>query len=627
MQYALASVYTDPYLGGTYGPSLLTSDPATAAHFFLDTDRLGHLEVTAHATDDDGALTPSRPGDIVRRALAELPQDDARRDTLRTAQADWLEDRLWQPQDEPSDAAPDGPNWIRAGSAWGAAFTTLPGADVLAELASHYPGAQEQHASLVMSALRTARAVRRAAGPVGEDDRPLLVANLRILNSSWPARQEPAVLAAATWYLERLADLDPLTARPPADLTDDQRARWREAAVDLQRDLLVLAPHLRAGRIEAFTTGVRTEPAEQEPDQVTPAGGADRRRLDTALAGALDHLPLDGEVRERVGSAAARVLQPPQPLPLPGQPAGDADAALHWRRRVPSARRAAEDADATLTSAYTYVAQAGREAGEGRWSLADRGSTALARTLAAETTGRHAVLGRLLALAAAERAASDHEPHLHTLAATAAQAVRSEAQALDLRPMEVHFAEQAAYTATFDAARSLLDEALGEQRVAARATIAAHYPRPDHRLADQVAAGIDDQAVARAQNAVLVLGRELDDLLAQDRNPARRLRPTAEQITQARTRYDAARQSFNDIVDKDRPATVAALRALRAVMDLPAPPPPSDGADRLTRHRRQLTERLTGAPPAAAATTPGPRPARDQPLRETRPAAVKRGMR
>ncbi|MFD9066318.1 hypothetical protein ACFVZ3_32925 [Kitasatospora purpeofusca] len=629
VQYALTSVHTDPYLGGTDGPWLLTTDPATAAYFFLDTDRLGHLEVMAHATADDGALTPIGPGDIVRRALAELPAGDARRDTLRTAQADWLEDRLWDGRDEPFGAVPEGPDWTRAGTAWGAAFTTLPGADMLAELASRYPGAQEPHVTLATTAMRTARAVRQAAGPVGEQDRQRLVANWRILNSSWPAREEPAAVAAATWYLERLADLDPVTAQPPTHLTDGQRAHWRKAATDLQRDLLVLAPHLHPERIEAFTAHVRTEPADRAPHGAAHAEEADRRRLEAALAGALDHLPLDGEVRERVRSAAAGVLHPPRPLPLPGQPAGDADAALQWRRRVPSAQRAAEDTDAVLTQAHTYVAQARREGGEGRRPSADRGSTVPARTLADETAGRHAVLGRLLALAAAEQAADAHEPHLHTVAATAARAAR--AQAHGLRPMEVHFAEQVAYTATFDAARSLLDEVLAEQRTAVRATVAAHYPRPDHRLADRLAGGIDGQAVTRARNAVAALGRELDSLLAQDRDPAARLRPTAEEVTRARARSDAARRRYDDIVDKERPATLTALRALRAVMDLPAPPPPDDGADRLTLHRRRLTERLTGALAAtagpAATTEPGPRPARSLPRQETPPATVKRGIR
>ncbi|MFE2912437.1 hypothetical protein ACFXI0_07770 [Kitasatospora indigofera] len=626
-QYALTSIYTDPYLGGTDGPSLLTADPVAAAHFFLDTDRLGHLEVRAHATGHDGSLTPIRAGDIVHRALAELPAGDARRDTLRTAQADWLEDRLWDRQDEPFGAAPGGPDWIRAGTAWGAAFTTLPGADVLAELASHYPGAQEPQVPLVMAALRTARAIRQAAGPVVEEDRQLLVANWRILNSSWPAREEPAVLAAANWYLERLADLDPLTAQPPADLTDTQPARWREDAVDLQRDLLVLDPQLHPARIEAFTAHAHTVPADRTPDKAARAEETDHRRFDTALAVALRHLPLDEEVRERVRSAAAGVLQPPQPLPLPGQPASAADAALDWRRRVPSAQRAAADTDAVLTQAYTHVARARREAGEGRRSLADQSSTAPAHKLAAETTGRHAVMGRLLALADAERAATAHEPHLHTAAGAAAQTARVAAQALGLRPMEAHYAEQAAYTATFDAGRCLLDEALTEQRAAVRATIAAHYPRPDHSLSDQLAAGIDNQTAARAQNAVAVLGRELDNLLAQDRDPAARLRPTAEQIKEARSRSDAAGRRLNDIVSKDRPATRAALRALREVMDLPAVPPPGDGADRLTRHLRRLTERLTGALPGAATTTAGPRPARHQPRRQARPTTVKRGMR
>ncbi|MFF2619681.1 hypothetical protein [Kitasatospora sp. NPDC058046] len=635
VQYALTSVYTDPYLGGTDGPSILTADPAAAAHFLLDTDRLGHLEVMAHATADDGALVPIRPGDIVHRALVELPQDDARRDTLCTAQADWLEDRLWDRQDEPPGAAPGGPDWVRAGSAWGAAFAALPGADVLAELASHYPQAEEPHASLVMAALRTARAIRQAAGPFCAEDRLRLAANWRILNTSWPARQEPAVLAAATWYLERLADLDPVTAQPPAGLTADQRARWREDAVDLQRDLLVLDPARHPGRIQAFTARVHSDTADPEPGGTAHAEEADHRRLDTALAGALDHLRLDDEARRRVKTAAAAVLQPPRPLPLPGQPVGDADAALDWRRRVPSAQRAAQDTDATLTQAYTHVARARREASEGRWSFADQGNTTTAaHTLAAETRGRHAVLGRLLALAAAERAATAHEPHLHDTAGEAGRAARAGAQAMGLRPMEVHFAEQAAYTATFDAARSLLDDALTEQRAAVRATIAAHYPRPDHRLADRLADGIDNQAAPRVQNAVAVLGRELDDLLAQDRDPRAHLRPAAEQITQARSRRDAARRRLDDIVTKDRPATAAALRALRAVMELPAPPPRDDGADRLTRHRRQLVERLTGALPttattgsAVASTAPKPRPARDTPRQEPRPATVNRGTR
>ena len=41
VQYALTSIYTDYRLAGTDGPTLLTTDPATAAHFILDTDRLG----------------------------------------------------------------------------------------------------------------------------------------------------------------------------------------------------------------------------------------------------------------------------------------------------------------------------------------------------------------------------------------------------------------------------------------------------------------------------------------------------------------------------------------------------------------------------------------------------------
>ncbi|MER6400117.1 hypothetical protein ABT263_29350 [Kitasatospora sp. NPDC001603] len=628
-QYALTSVYTDPFLGGTDGPALLTADPVAAAHFFLDTDRLGHLEVMAHATGPDATLVPIRPGDIVNRALADLPAGDARRETLRMAQADWLEDRLWDRGDEPFGAASGGPDWIRAGTAWGAAFTALPGADVLGELSSRYPGTEEPQRPVVMAALRTARAIRRTSGPVGEEDRQLLVANWRILNSSWPAREEPTAVAAATWYLERLADLDPVTAKPPADLTDTQRARWRRGAIDLQRDLLVLDPARHPDRVEAFTAHVRTEPADRPSGDTAPTEktSAERRRLDTALDGAFDLLPLDGEVRERVRAAATGVLEAPRPLPLPGQPSGDADAALHWRRRVPSAQRAAEDTDATLAQAYRHVAQALREAGEGRWSLAGQATTAPARTLAAETTGRHAVLGRLLALAEAERAATVHEPHLHEVAGAAARAARTRAQTSGLRPMEVHFAEQVAYTATYDAARSLLDETLGEQRAAVRASIAAHYPRPGHRLADQLAAGIDTQAVARAQNAVAVLGRELDDLLAQDRDPAARLRPTAEQITQARSRAAAARRRYDDIVTKDRPATAAALRALRAVMDLPAPAAPGDGADRLTRHRRRLTEHLTGGLPATTTAPPGPRQARDLPRHETRPTPVKRGMR
>ncbi len=161
-----------------------------------------------------------------------------------------------------------------------------------------------------------------------------------------------------------------------------------------------------------------------------------------------------------------------------------------------------------------------------------------------------------------------------------------------------------------------------------RGAIAAHFPRPGHRLADQLAAGTDQQAVARAQNAADILGRELDDILARDRDPGTRLRPTAGQINEARSRADAARQRFDDIVRLERPATVAALKALRAVMDLPAPNPPDDGADRLTRHRQQLTERLTGALAATATTTAaGPRPARDLPRHHARPTTVKRGMR
>ncbi|MEE1822220.1 hypothetical protein PUR61_08430 [Streptomyces sp. BE20] len=627
MRYALTSVYTNQYLGGADGPSLLTADPITAAHTFLATDRIGHLEVMAHATAPDGTLMPVRPGEIVERALAELPADDPRHGTLCTAQADWLEDRLWDREDEPFASAPAGPDWHRAGAAWGAEFTALPGDGVLTELAARYPGTELSHVPLVTAALRTVRAIRQATGPVRRQDRQALAANWRILSPARPGHTEPAVLAAAAWYLERLADLDPLTARPPAHLTDAQRSQWREAAVDLQRDLLVLVPERHPARIETFTALTYAEPADPAPHSDAPTEESDRRRVEAALVGALDHLPLDGEVRARVRAAAAGVLQPPQPLPIPDQPAQDADAALHWRRRVPSAQRAAEDNDATLTNAYTYVAHAQREIDHGVRPAGSQGTTVLAANLAAETTGRHAVLGRLLALADAERTATAHEPHLHKLADTAAQAARAAAQDQALRPMEAHYAAQAAYTVTFDAARSLLDEDLAQQRRTVRATVAAHFPRPGHRLGDQLAAGIDQEAVARARNAVAVLTRALDDLLAADRNPRAGLAPTAEQISEARSRADAARQRFNEITGTDRPATLEALRALRAVMDLPEPPPPGDGDGRLARHRRQLTERLTATGPAAATTTPGPRPARNLPRQEPRPATVKRGMR
>ncbi|MFD5921716.1 hypothetical protein ACFVYP_33295 [Kitasatospora sp. NPDC058201] len=634
MSYALTSVYTNQYLGGTDGPSLLTADPVTAAHTFLATDRIGHLEVMAHATAPDGPLLPVRPGEIVEHALAELPADDPRHDTLRTAQADWLEDRLWDREDEPYTTAPAGPDWHRAGAAWGAQFTAPPGAGVLTELAARYPGTEQSHVPLVTAALRTVRAIRQAAGPVRHQDRQALAANWRILSPVWPGPTEPAVLAAAAWYLERLVDLDPLTARPPAHLTDAQRSQWREAAVDLQRDLLVLVPERHPARIETFTALAYTESADPASHSDAPTGEADRRRVEAALAKALDHLPLDGEVRERVRAAAAGVLRPPQPLPIPDQPAQDADAALHWRRRVPSAQRAAEDADAALTHAHTYVAHAQREIDHGIRPAGSQGTTVLAANQAAETTGRHTIMGRLLALADAERAAGAHEPHLHSLAGKAAEAARTAAQSRALRPMEVHFAEQAAYVAAFDAARALLDEALDEQRRTVRATVAAHFPRPGHRLGDQLAADIDQEAVARARNAVDVRTRALDDLLAADRNPRARLAPTAEQISEARSRADAARQRLNEITGKDRPATVEALRALRAVMDLPAPPPPGDseGAGRLARHRRQLAERLTGTLPAAptgpaATTAAGPRPAPKPPRRETRPTIVKRGTR
>ncbi|MEV7929047.1 hypothetical protein [Kitasatospora sp. NPDC088779] len=636
VHYALTTVYTDPFLGGTDGPSMLTTDPAAAAHFFLDTDRPGHLEVMAHATGPDTTLVPVRPGEIVERALEELPPDDPRRHTLHSAQADWLENRLWDGQDEPFGTAPGGPDWTRAGAAWGGAFTTLPGADVLTELASRHPATEEAHGPLVITALRTARAIRQAHGRAGGADRQLLAANWRILNSVRPASEEPALRAAATWYLERLADLDPVTARHPDGLTDAQRARWREAAIDLQRDLLVLDSARHPARIQAFTARVSTQPADPAPDGAAhpEEERADRQRLEAALTGAFEHLPLDGAVRESVEAVAARVLKPPPLLPLPAQPAGDADAALHWRRRVPSAQRAAADADDALTQAYTYVAQAYHQTrGDALPSVA-HGSTTLARTLAVETTGRHAVLGRMLVLADAERAATAHEPRLHTDAQATADAARAEAQDRGLHPMEVHYAAQVAYTATFDAGRSLLDEALTEQRLTVRATIAAHFPRPDYRLRDILVGSIDHQAVTRAHNAVTVLVGALDDLLARDRDPGEHPRPTAEQITRARSRVDAASRRLDGVIRKDRPAMVAALGALEAVMKMPAPPPQdSDGTARLTRHREQLTERLTGTVPAAgtgpqAATTPaGPRPARDLPRQATRPTTANRGMR
>ncbi|MEU9133876.1 hypothetical protein AB0D08_38305 [Kitasatospora sp. NPDC048540] len=634
--YALTSIHTDPYLAGTDGPSILTTDPATAAQFFLDTDRPGHLEVIAHATgpDHNHTLHPVRPGDIVHRALTELAPGDVRRHTLRTAQADWLQDRLWDRRDEPYGQEPAGPDWIRAGAAWGTAFPALPAPDVVADLLARHPGAEDPW-PMVMTAMRTLRAVRQARGPVDASDKQLLTANWRILNAVPSAGEQPAARAAAAWYEQRLAEVDP-AAQPPGDLTDAQRERWHRGAAALQRDLLTAGPARRPALIREFSARVRTEPqaAPQVADHArTEAPAADRRHLDAALDGALEHLHLDAAVRERVRAAAAGVLQPPPVLPLPAQPASDADAALHWRRRVPSAQRAAADDDATLTQAHLYVADTARDTATGRWDR-PAGSTAPARTLLAETSGRHAVLGRLLALADAEHAATAHEPHLHEIGATAAAAARTAAQNARLRPLEVHFAEQAAHTATFDAGRALLDDALAQQRATVRTAVAEHFPRPDHRLTDRLGYGTDLQALARAQDAMAHLGSELEDLSTLGRAGERHLRPTAARLEEARSRYDTALQRFDDIVQKERPATLGALRALRAVMDLPAPPPRDDGTERLARHRQHLTEHLT-APAAAGpaadtvpATARGGGNPRPRPARLPRPATTtRRGMR
>ncbi|MDH6115625.1 hypothetical protein P3T30_006609 [Kitasatospora sp. MAP12-9] len=538
VQYTLMSVYTDLYLEGSDGPALLTADPFAAAHFFLDTDRPSLREVMAHAVGPGGDLVPCRPGEIVERALRELPQGDPRRTMLHVAQADWLEDRLYDRQDEPFGVAASDPQWIRAGTAWGAAFAAAPGPEVLAALAERYPRGELGQRQLVMTALRTARAIRQAGGTVSETDRPWIAANWRHLNATWPARGEPAASAAATWYLERLTDLDPLTGRAPADLTQAQRTRWRQAALALQRDLLVLAPHLHRGRIEAFQRSEFATPPAPGGPAVVAAGAGQVGPLDAVISAALDLLPLQGAQREAVAAVAARAIRAPDLLPLPGQPAGDTAAALAWRRQVPSAQRAADDADDSVAQAYTYVARTRH--GQGRPG-AEEGSTVPARSWAQETTGRHAVLGRLLALAEAEHAATAHEPRLFELAAAAADEARTLAQAQGLPPMEVHYAVTAAHAACFDAARHLLDQALHEQRHAVRRAIAAHFPGR-YRLEEQLTGNLDNQAIARAQQTHHVLGRELDQILAQERDPGARERPTAQQVAEAQSRTSSRRR-------------------------------------------------------------------------------------
>ncbi|WP_195911308.1 hypothetical protein [Streptomyces kaniharaensis] len=145
------------------------------------------------------------------------------------------------------------------------------------------------------------QAIRQARGPAGGADRQRLVENWRILSLPHLGREAaPAARAAGAWYLERVADLDPVTAPPPARLTNAQRTRWCRAAAALQRDLLVRAPALHQGRIEEFTRRAAADDPfpETTAPETTEHDEAVRRRMDGALAGALEHLPLTGAVRE-----------------------------------------------------------------------------------------------------------------------------------------------------------------------------------------------------------------------------------------------------------------------------------------------------------------------------------------
>lgn len=568
VHYALTSVYTNWRIGGLRGPGLLTGDPFVAAHFFLDHDRADELDVMIESAVGDADLTSCPPGDVVAEALRLLPAGDPRRAMLERAQSAWISDRLFYRGDPyPSFDTPSESGWRRAGELWAVTFATVPGPEILARLRADHPGDDTGGIGhLTTAASAFARAIRQAHGPVDESMRARLTDHVRTLYFAWEASAAPAARAASRWYLDRLAELDPATATPPRPLAAQEYAQWRRAGRDYQRDLAIRDPGLHEARTAEFadyTDRLRPGPAALSAEQtraVEPPGGA--------------------------GITAT-------------QPTSDEQAALAWRRAVPSARRWADDADRILSQAYTHVARAAHEVDQGVRPVEAMGDTVLARTMVEEMTTRHVVLGRLLALSDAERASEAARPLVHDdVARAVAETARSRALEAGAGALAAHGAAQAAYIEHVDAAERALDDALAAQRLQVRAVVAAHAPRDGGRpllreLVADLERRMEDRLPGPALDTYRALNREFEDLQRDFHHPADGRHATEEQVARARERAATAYQRWEDLVRHEVPATARALRALRGVVALKTPlPEQSDGSARLQAHRDALTHQL-----------------------------------
>ncbi|WP_033355661.1 hypothetical protein [Kitasatospora aureofaciens] len=600
--YALASIHTDYRFAGMDGPALLTGDAFLAAHFFLQHDRAGFLDVITDSAAGSTELTPCRPDEILERALRELDQDDPRRTLLDHAQAQWLASRLYPPGDR-EEWQDDEPSWARAGTAWGAAFgplLPLPEAQVLDRLADLSPPGQEGRHAFSWAAFATARAIRQAGTPAVAADPNLLRANAQLLAGA--PHREAAVRAAAQWYLEHSDGTGRrLTARPAAF---EQGPGQEDSAT----------------RQGLGSTGTQTHA---------------RALLENAARDELDHWGFDEQTREHLENDVVRSRRSVD-IHLPDPPASDAQAALLWRSQVPSAAREGRACDQLLGEAFTYAAQAPEEAKHG--TRLDAVWHVEPAILTREVEGRHAVLGRLFALAQTEEAARALEPGFHDAAQRAAEAASERARARGLQPWAVHAAGQAAHLHTYDTAKRDLDRTLEDQRRTARATVAAYYPRPAYGLREDLFRGVDGRALEQAHQSYTACTRQLEYLTAQAADPHEAVKPSDEDLAATRQLTENALQRWTDLRTA-WPATQAAMRAFGPVMDLPAPTQPAhDGLERLSAHRRKLTDRLTerlGPAPAPATRHQGPaaeprppaRPHGHQQTATPAPSAPQRGVR
>lgn len=117
--YALSSTDNNPFRPSESGRGLLINDAVVAMRWYVTSEREENLDVTAHASDDDGATWRPLP---VRELLADAeralataqqapdpqagPRAQALHDALAAEAADWLDHRLRYVQpDDPIRAA------------------------------------------------------------------------------------------------------------------------------------------------------------------------------------------------------------------------------------------------------------------------------------------------------------------------------------------------------------------------------------------------------------------------------------------------------------------------------------------------------------------------------------------